>query len=246
MSNASVAGSDASAAHESLFETASDAGSDESATQESLFDIAVAATEYPRDVLLVMACVEKALHCIRGGRLFAYGSSANGFGDRASDVDLVLQASRRSLLDGLKLGTCPPEDLARCTLVALRDHLRSVGIRVREQILHARVPVLKLIVKVDGQRNVDCDLSINNLLPVFNTRLVRSYANADSRAIGITQQVKQWAKRAWCSWRSSWSPLIVCIYTDGYILYANQKSSSLSARLPVARACLVCSKFEAM
>jgi len=37
-------------------------------------------------------------------------------------------------------------------------------------------------------------LSVNNLLPVVNTRLLKSYANADSRVVAITRRVKTWAK----------------------------------------------------
>ena len=40
------------------------------------------------------------------------------------------------------------------------------------------MPVLKLKLGAD-----DCDMSVNNLLPVFNTRLLRAYVDLDARVV---------------------------------------------------------------
>ena len=46
------------------------------------------------------------------------------------------------------------------------------------------MPVLKLKLGMD-----DCDLSVNNLLPVFNTRLLCAYVDLDARVVPLVQDV---------------------------------------------------------
>lgn len=69
--------------------------------------------------------------------------------------------------------------------------------RLQECRLGAHVPVLKM--SADFQLSgcpgdVECDLSLNNMLPLFNTALLKAYAEIDSRAVEITQACKRWAK----------------------------------------------------
>merc|ERR1719265_3129290 len=38
------------------------------------------------------------------------------------------------------------------------------------------------------------DVTINNLLPVYNTRLLKSYALLDHRVVTVVREVKKWAQ----------------------------------------------------
>jgi len=155
----------------------------------SVLERMLATFDYPEGVSSVIACLQRATACVQGSRIFAFGSAVNGFGDSTSDIDLVLHASRPELKEGLNLGRVSQRDLAPRTLAYLQSRLRRVGISIHEKVLHARVPILKLSI-----RGMDCDLSVNNLLPVFNTRLLKSYATADDRVVEITSKLKAWAK----------------------------------------------------
>merc|ERR1719329_569617 len=75
-------------------------------------------------------------------------------------------------------------------LGALQGRLRRAGWVVEETVLRAKVPILKL----RDPRGSACDLSCNNMLPVFNTRLLKSYSDLDSRTADLVRQFKAWTK----------------------------------------------------
>lgn len=56
----------------------------------------------------------------------------------------------------------------------------------------ARVPVVKF---VDPKNDIDCDICINNLLALENTRLLQSYCNIDPRLRALGLCIKHWAKQ---------------------------------------------------
>ncbi|CAJ1444660.1 unnamed protein product [Effrenium voratum] len=119
-------------------------------------------------------------------QIYAFGSSVNGFGDENSDVDLVVD-----------MGPATPGDQrswhgrAVDCLEAISDRLSEVeDVRVVEEVMTAKVPILKL--KVEG---VDCDLSCNNLLPVFNTQLLRRYSDLEPRVVELAGELKNWARK---------------------------------------------------
>ncbi|CAJ1401037.1 unnamed protein product [Effrenium voratum] len=119
-------------------------------------------------------------------QIYAFGSSVNGFGDENSDVDLVVD-----------MGPATPGDQrswhgrAVDCLEAISDRLSEVeDVRVVEEVMTAKVPILKL--KVEG---VDCDLSCNNLLPVFNTQLLRRYSELEPRVVELAGELKNWARK---------------------------------------------------
>eukprot|EP00913_Durusdinium_trenchii_P033551 g31409.t1 len=134
--------------------------------------------------------------------VYAFGSSVNGFGDTTSDVDLVISIPEDELRREFKLPRSDPiawmptvledllRDLAPMALSQLSLSLsREEGVEVLEEVLGAKVPILKL--QIDG---VDCDLSCNNLLPVFNSQLLRLYADRDPRVVRLATEVKTWAR----------------------------------------------------
>jgi hypothetical protein len=55
----------------------------------------------------------------------------------------------------------------------------------------ARVPVVKFTYAPTG---TSCDVTINNMLPLENTRLLAAYCRADARLRSLALAVKAWAK----------------------------------------------------
>lgn len=166
-----------------------DAGDEEPLPEEPLPELPQ--TSYPPHVVQIVERIELAVRCIDGASVRAFGSAVNGFGDAASDVDVVLAAKKRAALQGLGItGKVSNRDLAPRCLLALQSHLREQGFRITERVMHAKVPILKMKFK-----NQECDLSMNNLLPVFNSRLLKAYADIDGRVVEITRIVKSWARR---------------------------------------------------
>lgn len=60
-----------------------------------------------------------------------------------------------------------------------------------QALTHARVPIVKLMDPVTG---ISCDICINNLLAVVNTKLLWDYARIDARLRQLAFIVKHWAK----------------------------------------------------
>lgn len=59
-------------------------------------------------------------------------------------------------------------------------------------LVHARMPVVKF---VERETEVACDVCINNILAVVNTRLLRDYSEVDPRLRPLVYCVKHWAKK---------------------------------------------------
>ena len=60
-----------------------------------------------------------------------------------------------------------------------------------QALTRARVPIVKLKDPVTG---ISCDICINNVLAVVNTKLLRDYAQIDVRLHQLAFIVKYWAK----------------------------------------------------
>ncbi|CAJ1377605.1 unnamed protein product [Effrenium voratum] len=147
----------------------------------------------PPRVQQVMSRVLRAASCVEGTEVRVFGSSVNGFGDGSSDVDVVLSAGKAQLVAGLQLGKCKRKDLAAQTLRKLQRLLKQCGFHIDLLIARAKVPIIKMSLDCDGDY-IECDLSVNNLLPVFNTKLLRCYADLDPRVVDVVQECKRWAK----------------------------------------------------
>ena len=91
-----------------------------------------------------------------------YGSTASGFGENA-DVDAtVMVAGREAVHQKVQVLQVLAEAL---------PHLLP-SINVSEKVFAARVPILKL-----RGSGIDFDLSVNNTMPLFNTKLLKGYAD---------------------------------------------------------------------
>lgn len=60
-----------------------------------------------------------------------------------------------------------------------------------QALTRARVPIVKLMDPVTG---ISCDICVNNLLAVINTKLLRDYALIDERLRQLAFIIKHWAK----------------------------------------------------
>jgi hypothetical protein len=119
--------------------------------------------------------------------LSLFGSVANGFGTQASDVDVTCLKAKASTPDR------DDEDAANLLGVRLGPLLRAhPKFKVVEEVLHAKVPILKL----RFAERLDVDLSCKNQHAVLNTLLLRAYANIDRRVRELGIAVKLWAKAA--------------------------------------------------
>mmetsp|Transcript_49011 Transcript_49011/g.105507 ORF Transcript_49011/g.105507 Transcript_49011/m.105507 type:complete len:458 (+) Transcript_49011:257-1630(+) len=134
------------------------------------------------------ACVEQLERIARqqfGPRftVMPFGGTANGFGTMDGDLDVVLFC-----IDSLE----QPAWQSQRTLRELERRLRlTENFYVKEAILQARVPILKL----RFQEELEVDISAHNITPLKNTALLRAYASLHPIVVEVGVYVKQWAKK---------------------------------------------------
>eukprot|EP00440_Ansanella_granifera_P057780 gb/GFBE01062639.1/.p1 GENE.gb/GFBE01062639.1/~~gb/GFBE01062639.1/.p1 ORF type:complete len:820 (+),score=170.15 gb/GFBE01062639.1/:1-2460(+) len=114
-------------------------------------------------------------------RASAFGSMETGFGTKGCDLDVVIIEANAAERNS------NPQNI----LMKLRQLLLVSDFAVKNIILSARVPILKLEYK--GQ---DVDVSVNNVRPLVNTRLLKAYGSLHPLIIEFGIAVKIWAKEA--------------------------------------------------
>ncbi|KAL3616599.1 hypothetical protein CASFOL_039989 [Castilleja foliolosa] len=134
-------------------------------------------------------------------RLYLYGSCANSFGFSKSDIDVCL---------AMDLGSTEKSEV----LLKLAEILQSDNLQNVQALTHARVPVVKLMDPLTG---ISCDICINNVLAVVNTKLLHDYARIDVRLRQLAFIVKHWAKsravnETYRGTLSSYAYVIMCIH----------------------------------
>lgn len=138
-----------------------------------------------------------------------FGSGVNGFQMKSSDIDISVELSPelRERLLGLDMQVSLGTDTSTCTrkrlaaTVAVRflaEALGRAGISVRDVVENARVPIVKCFY-VDWERNTqrtfEVDISFGNDVVLYNSQLLRAYADFDQRAMALGILVKHWAKQ---------------------------------------------------
>ncbi|KAD4178077.1 hypothetical protein R6Q59_021614 [Mikania micrantha] len=136
-----------------------------------------------------------------GARLYLYGSCANSFGFSKSDIDVCL-AMGDADVDRSEI------------LLKLADILKSDNLENVQALTRARVPIVKLMDPVTG---ISCDICVNNLLAVINTKLLRDYSKIDVRLRQLAFIVKHWAKsrgvnETYQGTLSSYAYVLMCIH----------------------------------
>ncbi|CAE8610280.1 unnamed protein product [Polarella glacialis] len=155
-------------------------------------------------------CIQQLGQCLQrlgqGWRLRAFGSSANTFCTRGSDLDLT--CFHDSVQD--QDSHIATQELRFKLLPLLYHHPRF---EIKEQIWSARVPIVKLI--FDGTTEVD--LSCHNPQALQNTYLLKAYAELSPQVRNLVLAVKVWAKNegvsgAPCGHLSSYSLTLMVLY----------------------------------
>ncbi|XVE77011.1 hypothetical protein DITRI_Ditri13aG0027600 [Diplodiscus trichospermus] len=134
-------------------------------------------------------------------KLYLYGSCANSFGVSKSDIDICLAFD-------------DPDLNKSEILLKLADILQSDNLQNVQALTRARVPLVKLM---DPATGISCDICINNIFAVVNTRLLRDYAMIDARLQQLAFIVKHWAKsrgvnETYQGTLSSYAYVLMCIH----------------------------------
>ncbi|CAN6305470.1 unnamed protein product [Urochloa humidicola] len=134
-------------------------------------------------------------------KLYLYGSCANSFGFSNSDIDLCLS------IDDMEMSKVD-------IILKLADILQAGNLQNIQPLTRARVPIVKLM---DPETGLSCDICVNNLLAVVNTKLLRDYAKIDRRLRQLAFIVKHWAKsrrvnETYQGTLSSYAYVIMCIH----------------------------------
>ena len=115
----------------------------------------------------------------------AYGSCVNTFAGPDSDVDMTLTVA---------LANVDAASVLRIVKKAIELQQPS-RFSVKEFIDKATVPVLALKTLLTGvDKPVFVDVTVNNHLPVWNSKLLRAYSSIDSSVRELVLAVKAWAK----------------------------------------------------
>ncbi|XP_078447773.1 nucleotidyltransferase family protein [Wolffia australiana] len=134
-------------------------------------------------------------------RLHLYGSCANSFGVSSCDIDVCL--------------AIPAVEVDKASvLLRLEEILQCNNFQDVQALTRARVPIAKL---KDPVTNISCDICINNILAVVNTKLLRDYSNIDIRLRQLVLIVKHWAKTrgvndTYRGTLSSYAYVLMCIH----------------------------------
>mmetsp|Transcript_35892 Transcript_35892/g.78605 ORF Transcript_35892/g.78605 Transcript_35892/m.78605 type:complete len:482 (-) Transcript_35892:100-1545(-) len=113
-----------------------------------------------------------------------FGSFANGFGTRGSDLDITIShVSWPSCLDGLFAAG----ELSWRLQPLLQQH---PSFEVVQEIYMAKVPILKL----RFENCLEVDISCSNLQALRNTRLLLAYSSMGGLVQDFVMAVKLWAK----------------------------------------------------
>ncbi|TFK71551.1 hypothetical protein BDN72DRAFT_727699, partial [Pluteus cervinus] len=137
-------------------------------------------------------------------RLLSFGSTANGFSLRNSDMDLCCLIDSDERLSASDLVTMLGDLLERET----KFHVKPLP--------HARIPIVKLSLDPSPglPLGIACDIGFENRLALENTRLLMCYAMIDpTRVRTMVLFLKVWSKR-----RKINSPYKGTLSSYGYVL----------------------------
>ncbi|KAH9177283.1 hypothetical protein EDB89DRAFT_1528371 [Lactarius sanguifluus] len=153
----------------------------------------------------VRKLLERLIRTIEpNSRLLSFGSTANGFSLRNSDMDLCCLIDSEERLAATDLVTMLGDLLERET----KFHVKPLP--------HARIPIVKLSLdpSLALPLGIACDIGFENRLALENTRLLYCYAMIDpARVRTLVLFLKVWCKR-----RKINSPYKGTLSSYGYVL----------------------------
>ncbi|KAI0092267.1 hypothetical protein BDY19DRAFT_590157 [Irpex rosettiformis] len=173
-----------------------------------LYDFVVQLLPTPEELAIkedVRKLLERLIRTIEPeSRLLSFGSTANGFSLRNSDMDLCCLIDSEDRLSATALVNMLGDLFARET----KFHIKPLP--------HARIPIVKLSLdpKPGLPFGIACDIGFENRLALENTRLLMCYAMIDpARVRTMVLFLKVWCKR-----RKINSPYKGTLSSYGYVL----------------------------
>ncbi|KAF8172796.1 hypothetical protein K438DRAFT_174493 [Mycena galopus ATCC 62051] len=175
---------------------------------QSLFDFVIQLLPTGEEMAVkenVRKLLERLIRTIEPeSRLLSFGSTANGFSLRNSDMDLCCLIDSEERLSATDLVTMLGDLLERET----KFHVKPLP--------HARIPIVKLSLDPSPglPLGIACDIGFENRLALENTRLLMCYAMIDpTRVRTLVLFLKVWSKR-----RKINSPYKGTLSSYGYVL----------------------------
>jgi DNA polymerase sigma len=157
----------------------------------------------------------------KSAQILVFGSAASGLCERSSDIDATIKIDFATLSERFTgVRTIPvfsdTHVLCAQAVLAIADYVnthRELNLSVKQLISGAKVPIVVL----SASETLTIDISINNDLPIYNTRLLRAYAAIDERVRILVIAIKRWARLLTVSDAkagnlSSYSWTLLCIY----------------------------------
>ncbi|KAG2121302.1 hypothetical protein DEU56DRAFT_984341 [Suillus clintonianus] len=175
---------------------------------QALFDFVIRLLPAQEEMAVkedVRKLLERLIRTIEpDSRLLSFGSTANGFSLRNSDMDLCCLIDSDERLSASDLVTMLGDLLERET----KFHVKPLP--------HARIPIVKLSLDPSPglPHGIACDIGFENRLALENTRLLMCYAMIDpTRVRTLVLFLKVWSKR-----RNINSPYQGTLSSYGYVL----------------------------
>ncbi|KAG0707146.1 hypothetical protein DFH29DRAFT_50625 [Suillus ampliporus] len=175
---------------------------------QALFDFVIRLLPTQEEMAVkedVRKLLERLIRTIEpDSRLLSFGSTANGFSLRNSDMDLCCLIDSDERLSASDLVTMLGDLLERET----KFHVKPLP--------HARIPIVKLSLDPSPglPLGIACDIGFENRLALENTRLLMCYAMIDpTRVRTLVLFLKVWSKR-----RNINSPYQGTLSSYGYVL----------------------------
>ncbi len=112
----------------------------------------------------------------RNAKVQAFGSSVTGLSLGTGDLDLCLSFKK---------------DQPKKVLRKVAGLLREEGMMDIQQIPKAKIPIVKF---TDSRSGLDVDISIENRLAIYNSKMLKGYAQ-DKRVREFILMIKYWASR---------------------------------------------------
>lgn len=175
---------------------------------QALFDFVIRLLPAQEEMAVkedVRKLLERLIRTIEpDSRLLSFGSTANGFSLRNSDMDLCCLIDSTDRLSASDMVTMLGDLLERET----KFHVKPLP--------HARIPIVKLSLDPSPglPHGIACDIGFENRLALENTRLLMCYAMIDpTRVRTLVLFLKVWSKR-----RNINSPYQGTLSSYGYVL----------------------------